>query len=198
MIYAEFIERDRRIPLEIHHVFSRQEQWSGDGDEKVVNIARTKAIGPPPACLCCWRIRDISRMDEWEAHFRSAEGRQDVAEWATYHALDFQRAGLYDEVIETAMPAEGLHLVEFFRPDETVPDEEIRRHFAERGKAHSAGRPSALLRRVGLLGPDPGGVAIWTFPNYAQMEKMARDAHGESPLKPTAAGLYRNVGQESI
>jgi len=80
MIYAEFIERDRRIPLEIHQVFSRQDHWSGEGDEQVVNIARTKAIGPPPAYLCCWRIGDISRMDEWQAHFRSAEARQDVAE----------------------------------------------------------------------------------------------------------------------
>lgn len=198
MIYAEFIERDRRIPLEIHQVFSRQDQWSGEGDEKVVNIARTKAIGPPPAYLCCWRIKDISRMDEWEAHFRSPEARQDVAEWATYHALDFQRAGLYDEVIETTMPAEGLHFVEFFRPGEALVDEEIRRHFAERGRTHSAARVNALMRRVGLLGPDPGGIAIWTFPSYVALEAMAREVHGESLLKPTAAGLYRNIGQESI
>jgi len=88
--------------------------------------------------------------------------------------------------------------VEFYCAADAMSDEEIRRHFAERGRKHSAGRPSALLRRVGLLGPDPGGIAIWTFPSYAGMEGMARNPHGESPLKPTAAGLYRNVGQESI
>ena len=198
MIFAEFIERDRRMPLEIHRVFSKQDQWTGEGDEQVVNIARTKAIGPQPACLCCWRIKDISRMDEWEAYFQTAEFREDVVEWATYHALDFQRAGLYDEVIETAMPRDGLHFVEFFGAGEAVSDEEIHHHFRKRGKKHAAGRLNALLRRVGLLGPDPGGLAIWTFPDYVEMEGIAREVHGESPLRPNAVGLYRNVGQESI
>lgn len=198
MIYAEFIERDRAIPLEIHRFFSKQDQWNAAGDERVINIARTKAVGPPPANLCCWRIKDISRMEEWETYFQSAESRQDVSEWATYHALDFRRAGLYDEVIETTMPEEGLHFVEFFAAAATVSDEEMHHHFRARSRKHSAGRLNALLRRVGLLGPDPGGIAIWTFSNYMEMERIAREVQDETPLRPTAVGLYRNVGQESI
>ncbi len=137
-------------------------------------------------------------MDEWEAYFQTAEFREDVVEWATYHALDFQRAGLYDEVIETAMPRDGLHFVEFFGAGEAVSDEEIHHHFRKREMKHAAGHLHALLRRVGLLAPDPGGIAIWTFPNYVEMESIAREVHGETPLRPIAVGLYRNVGQESI
>lgn len=198
MIYAEFIERDRAIPLEIHQYFSKQDQWNEEGDEQVMNIARTKAVGPQPACLCCWRIRDISRMDEWEAHLPSVESRRDVAEWATYHALDFRRAGLYDEVIETSMPEEGLHYVEVFAAGANVANEEMQQHFRARSRKHSAGQLNALLHRVGLLGPEPGGIAVWTFSNYVEMESIARESHDDTLLRPVAVGLYRNTGQESI
>ncbi len=73
MIYGEYIGRDRALPLQIFCHFSRQDDWTGEGDEKVVNIDRTKAIGATPGYLSCWRIADISRMDEWEDYIRSMD-----------------------------------------------------------------------------------------------------------------------------
>lgn len=198
MIYSEFIERDPALPFEIFQYFAKQDHWTGEGDKKVVNIARTKAIGPWPACLCCWRVADISRLDEWEAHFRSDEALRDVSEKATFHALDFQRAGLHDALVLAPLPDDGLHYVEFFHAGDDVSDDALQDHFAERAKAHPGGRLNVLLRRVGVLAPDPGGIAIWTFPDYVAMEGIARAHHGDHALRPRAAGLYRNVGFESI
>ena len=197
MIYTEYIERDRAIPFDVWRYFARQEGWVGE-DEKVVNIARTKAIGPWPTVLCCWQVKDIARLDEFEAYFRSDEGLRDVVERATYHAIDFQRAGLHDALLLAPLPDDGLHYVEFFDAGEEMADDAVREHFAGRAKAHGGGALKVLLRRVGLLAPYPGDIAIWTFPDYVAMEPIARERHGGHPLRPRAAGLYRNVGFESI
>ena len=198
MIYTEYIDRDRALPLEIFRALARQENWTGEGDEKVVNIGRTKTIGPRPGYLSCWRINDISRMDEWEAYFRSADSLRNVTERATFHALDFQRAGLHDEVLLTPLPDDGLHYVEFFAAGEDLSDDEVRDHFAGRAKAYGSGTLNVLLRRIGLLAPEPGDIAIWTFPDYVAMEPIARERHDGHALRPRAAGLYRNIGFESI
>ncbi len=198
MIYSEYIDRDRALPLEIFRYLARQEYWTGEGDEKVVNIGRTKTIGPRPGYLSCWRIKDIARMDEWEAYFRSEDSLRDVTERATFHALDFQRAGLHDELLLTPLPDAGLHYVEFFEAGEEVSDDDVREHFAGRAKAYGGAALKVLLRRVGLLAPEPGDIAIWSFPDYVAVEPIVRERHAGHPLRPRAAGLYRNVGFESI
>ena len=198
MIYSEYIDRDRALPLDIFRHFARQDGWTGEGDEKVVNIGRTKAIGPTPGYLSCWRIADISRMDEWEAYFRSDEALRDTAELATFHALDFQRAGLHDDLLLTPLPDAGLHYVEFFRADDGISDDDVRGHFVGRAEAYGDNALKVVLRRVGLLAPDPGGIAIWSFPDYVAVESIARERHGGHALAPQAAGLYRNIGFESI
>ena len=65
MIYLEFIDWDRSIPVEIFRYLSPQEQWTDPEDEKVINIGRHKGLGAHPAYLSGWRIRGFERLDEW-------------------------------------------------------------------------------------------------------------------------------------
>ena len=190
MIYAEYIEHDRTLPISIFEYIGRQEGWSGNGDVKLGNLGRAERIGPEPSVICLWRHAGMKRMDEWEASFRTDEARRDPGFAATRLAIHFVRSGLYDEIIGGRALESGLHYVEFFAADEEYENERIRAHFESRAANYPDGRLDFVLRRVGLLAPDPGCLAVWTFPGYAEVEPLARERHAGSPLRPTAAGLY--------
>lgn len=123
---------------------------------------------------------------------------RDVTKRATFHALNFQRAGLNDELLLAPLPDDGLHFIEFFEAVDDISDDDLREHFAERERAYGDGTLKVLLRRIGLLAPDPGHIAIWSFPDYVAVEPIARECYGDHPLRPCAASLYRNIGFESI
>jgi len=196
MIYAEFIDWDRRMPVELFRHQSRQDNWAEGADTKTINIGRHKGIGPRPAYLCCWRIAGMARLDEWEELFKSPAGRRDIAEHATFQALDFRECGLYDELVAGALPDGNLHFLERFDAGQDVEDEELEAHFRERAARCAGASLSFLLRRVGLLGPRDGDLAIWTAPSFAALEPLARERHAPGPFRPVAAGIYRNVGHE--
>jgi hypothetical protein len=80
--------------------------------------------------------------------------------------------------------------VEFFRADEAATDYGMRENFVSRAARYPDGHLDFVLHRVGLLGPEPGGLAIWTFRGYAAAEPIIRERHGDNPLRPLAAGLY--------
>lgn len=190
MIYAEYIEHDRNLPIALFEHLGRQSSWVSDIDVKVANLGRAERIGPEPSVICLWRHPGMARMDEWEASFRTDEARRDPAFQATRLAIHFTRGGLYDEIVGAAPLGGGLHYVEFFAAGEEHGDEAVRDHFTSRAKRYSEGKLDFVLRRVGLLGPDPGGLAIWTFAGYAAAEPIIRERHGANPLRPLQAGLY--------
>lgn len=192
MIFAEYIRRERDTPLEVFRHHGRQD-WTAPEDRMVANLGRTMKLAPEPHYMCWWAIPAIRRMDEWEAHFRTPEGRLYLAESPVGRALSFAQGGLYDALLgEGAVPS-GLHLVEFFAGDDLAP-EHLREAFQERAAAGGA-RLVYLLRRVGLLAPDPGGMALWTFGRYAEAEPFLRRPRGGAvPIR--AAGLYRNFGDD--
>lgn len=191
MIYAEFITRDRNLPLEMFRHFGRQD-WQSDKDTLVANLGRTMKIGPEPQALCWWKIAGMVRMDEWEAHFKTAEGRLYMAESPVARALNFYRCGLYDIVSGGDPVGPGLHVVEFFDPEGRTA-EQLRESFGAR--LDRRGALAAILTRIGLLGPDPGGMALWTFPDYVSAEPFLRAASGPT-CRVHAVGLYRNIGDE--
>ena len=49
MIYAEFIEHDRSLPVQIFEHLGRQQGWVSDIDVKVANLGRAERIAPEPA-----------------------------------------------------------------------------------------------------------------------------------------------------
>lgn len=196
MIYAEFIDWDRRMPVELFRHQSRQDNWTEGADVKTINIGRHKGIGPRPAYLCCWRIAGMARLDEWEVLFKSPAGRRDIAEHATFQALDFRECGLYEELVAGVLPDGNLHYMERFDAGQDADDGEIVAHFQARARRGTGAELGFLMRRVGLLGPENGDLAIWTAPSFAALEPLVRERHATGPLRPVAAGIYRNVGHE--
>lgn len=192
MILAEYIARDRTVPWELFRRHGHQD-WVSDQDVMVANLGRTMKIGPQPHYMCWWKIASIARMDEWEAYFRTDEGRHYAATSPVPHALDFYQAGLYDEIIGDGKVPDGLHLVEFFEADSTSPHS-VRDFFKQRDAA--GGRLTYVIKRLGLMAPDPGGIALWTFPNYVAAEGFLRATPPNGEIRITAAGLYRNFGDD--
>jgi hypothetical protein len=198
MIYAEYIEHDRNLPIQIFEHHGRQSGWVSDVDVKVANLGRAERIAPEPSVICLWRHPGMARMDEWEASFRTDAARRDPAFQATRLAIHFKRGGLYDEIVGGPPLGEGLHYVEFFAAGEEIADEKIRDNFLTRAGRYPEGKLGFVLRRVGLLGPEPGALAIWTFAGYAAAEPIVRERHGDNVLRPRAAGLYYNFEEALI
>ncbi len=192
MILAEYIARDRNVPWELFRHHGRQD-WVSDQDVMVANLGRTMKIGPPPHYMCWWKIKSIARMDEWEDHFRTAEGRHYAATSPVPRALDFYQAGLYDEIIGDGQVPDGLHLAEFFAADDASPDE-IHDYFQRR--FGGGGKLTYVIKRLGLMAPDPGGIALWTFDNYLTAEGFLRAKPPSGPVQIRSAGLYRNFGDD--
>ncbi len=192
MILAEYIARDRSVPWELFRHHGRQD-WVSDRDVMVANLGRTMKIGPQPHYMCWWKIASIARMDQWEEYFRTAEGRHYAATSPVPRALDFYQAGLYDEIIGEGRVPDGLHLVEFFAADDVGADA-VRDYFSRRSPA--GGRLVYVLKRLGLMAPDPGGIALWTFPSYVAAEGFLRAPAPAGQVRVTAAGLYRNFGDD--
>ena len=193
MIFAEYIERPPGTPLHLFRHHGRQD-WVADGDVMVANLARTMRLAGEPHFMCWWRIKGIERVDEWEAHFRTPEGRLYQAETPVTSAVNFTRNGLYDEVIGEGKVPVGLHLLELFDADHFAAAD-LRRLFEARAKSAPAGRLLHVLKRIGKLAADPGSMALWTFDSYAAAEPFLR-AKPPADLPITAAGLYRNFGDE--
>ena len=196
MVYLEFIDWDRRTPVDIFHFLKAQEGWIDEAeDSQVLNVGRHKGLGAKPAYLCGWRIRDLGRIDEWEAYFKSAAGKTDYAELAALQGLDFVRCGLYDELIYAPLADDCVHFIEYFDGYGSATDDELRTHFERRNATLSGATLACLFRRVGLLGPQDGDIAIWTCPDLASIEPIARARHEGSNFAPLRVGVYRNAGQ---
>jgi hypothetical protein len=198
VIYAEYIEHDRVLPIQIFEHLGRQTGWDSQVDEKVANLARAERIAPQPSVICLWRNSGMARMDEWEPALRSEAALRDPAAQALRLSVHFTRSGLYDEIIGGPPLGKGLHFIEFFSAGEEVSDAEVREHFLNRARHYPDGHLDFVLRRVVLLGPEPGALAIWTFANYAAVEPIARERHNGKALRPTAAGLYFNFEDARI
>ena len=66
-----------------------------------------------------------------------------------------------------------------------------------------------LATRIGMLAPEPGGVAVWTLPSFGAMETLARNfnsrqqvsksgAESRLPVVPFSAGTYADLGKEML
>ena len=53
------------------------------------------------------------------------------------------------------------------------------------------------LDRIGHLGPDPRGLAIWSLPAWSALSGIARDAPA-GPVRTVTAGLYSVLGKETL
>lgn len=198
MIYLEFIERDRWVPIEVfRHNGNQQSNWSeGSVDRMILQLGRTMRLGPRPSYLCFWDIPDIARLDAWEEYFHSPAAGRNPRSLAMHRSINIDRAGLYD-VLEARDPIEApLYVVEYCEAAD-ADDAALRAGFAERARSHTGATPLRLLRRLGGLGPDPTVLAVWGAASYVAAEPLLR-APWPAPTRLMDVGVYRPFGEEIL
>jgi hypothetical protein len=201
MIYVEYISRRPGIDLADFYRVVRQVQqnWESGSpaDRLMLNAGRTWRLGPEPEYLCVWHVRDagLERLGQWQQAFRDRGAVGDEATMARVARIDV--AGCYDELSEPVPARNGLYYIEFFRP--TASGEQIRRWYEDRGKALPEFCLNLVGLRIGRLGPEPGGVAVWTVPGFGSLPRIVRQLDGlASPVELATAGLYADTGSEIL
>ena len=198
MIYMEFVERDRWVPIEVfRHLGNQQSSWAeGSVDRMVLQLGRTLRFGPRPSYLCLWDIPDIGRLDAWEEYFQSPAAFENRRSQAMHRSINIDRAGLYD-ILHRANSAEAsVYIVEYCEPLK-VEDSEIQQIFSDRSTRHRELQLIFLLRRLGHLGPDPALMSIWGAPTYIAAEPLLREASWDK-VQLVDVGVYRSFGAETL
>ena len=168
-----------------------------EADRMVLQLGRTLRFGPQPSYLAFWKIAGLHRLDDWEDYFGGKDWYDNARSQAMHRSIHIQRAGLYREMIEGPIPLEGVQGVEFFDApniDETV----IIESFSERAARFTDATLNWLLLRIGVYGPDPAHLAVWTFPTYKKMETFLPDQKVAKGITIGTAGIYRLLGQEIL
>jgi hypothetical protein len=75
--YIEFVEPKQNVPQQQFQevVKASNERWAAahPDDELVLLIGRTWRLGPRPAYLTIWRIKDASTLTRWTREFQEPE-----------------------------------------------------------------------------------------------------------------------------
>jgi hypothetical protein len=198
MIYVEFISREPAIPREIFRYIGDQSvSWvQAERDQFLGQLGRTMRIGPHPAYLTIFRVSGLARLEEWEDYFRSNDYHSNLRSFAMQRSLQMVRDGCYDELVATEPVGDGLYVLEFFSADDAVSNSDIANDFTRRGETQTEARLVMLLRRIGLLGPNPGGIAGWRLDGARDLETFVRAPARMENARRREAGLYRKFGTE--
>jgi hypothetical protein len=188
--YIEFYERRPDASLDRFHSITRSSfaEWSRrhPEDELVANIGRTWRMGPYPYLLV-WGCSGFERLAEWDATFRS--GTVADIEDPILEVLTTPAAGFYRDVgPPLPRPAGGPFFLETF-----VPWDGAAERFARRADAAGVAL-TLVVARIGLLGPDPGGLALFSLSSLADIGRLADDV----PDQVRDAGCYAVVGEEIL
>jgi hypothetical protein len=75
----------------------------------------------------------------------------------------------------------------------------VRSAYEQRAAGHPELELFFVLDRIGRLGPDPPGLAVWGLPSWAHLEEIARDLDGvDAPVRLVHAGMYSEFGKETL
>lgn len=198
MIYIEYMEHDRAIPAEPTKPPGEKARWADDcafpENQPLAVLGRSLRLGPHPPYLAIWRCRTFERLQEWESYFKA---RRTLHSAASQNAVHLCQAGCYTEVLSGTPIEGGIQYIEFFKHDVSRREEVVARHFSERVGRYENGVLNAVLCRMGPLGPDPGALAIWTFPRHADVERIVFDSQWQRTLDIVRSGLYRKLNGET-
>lgn len=198
MIYIEYMDHDRSIPLELFQAGEdrpRHPQSEYDSiDHPIAALGRALRTGLHPPYLAIWKCRALESLNEWESYFRA---RQSLHLTASRNAIRLSSAGCYREAFSGPPIGDGIQYIEYFAFGPDHEESEIAHCFHERIERHRNGALNFVFCRMGALGPDPGGLAIWTFENAAEIEKIVLDGKRHKDIDIVTAGIYRKLGEES-
>lgn len=203
LVYIEYVSRRPGVSLEgFHGIVGRgQSGWAGDyaDDRLVLNLARTWRLGPEPEYLTVWYTPDagLERISDWERIFTSGEAASYEEPFRVAGRID--SAGCYEPLLEPVAGGGGPYYAEYFDFARGVSRDGIRSYFSERRDRHRELELNLLVDRIGKLGPDPRGLAIWSLPSYGALDGIARELDGiEEPVRLVNAALYADFGKEIL
>jgi hypothetical protein len=200
MIYVEYFSRRPGVRLdEFHSKVAQGLAWETEysEDRLVLKAARTWRLGPLPEYFIVWYTpgAGFERFQAWEEAFRSGEA--DRFEHPFLSVARVEAAGCYDALREPVHVREGLYYAEYFRSRSDQAS--VARFFAKRAEGHPELQLVLLVDRIGRLGPDPGGLAVWALSDFAALSAVTRDLDGvDEPIAISAAGLYTDIGREIL
>lgn len=201
LVYIEYISRNPGVSLETfrHVVGSLQAGWEHRheaDDVLLLNIARTWRVGPEPEYLTVWLSKvGLERLDEWERLYEEGE----EAPWNVPFRLagSMDAAGCYEPLLEPRTGTAGRYYAEYFDLAPGASRHEVRAFFVERAARHPALELTLLIDRIGTLGPDPRGLAVWGCPAWSAIEELVRELDGVAePVRRVRGGLYADLGKE--
>ena len=203
MVYVEYISRLPGIDLADFRTTFRtvQQGWesSFSEDQLILNAARTWRLGPEPEYFTAWLSPNstFDRLDEWDRIFRARDSETYGFDSPLRRVARMDYAGCYEPLIMPMRAKRGIYYAEIFRPNKAGAA--IRRFFEERAPNHRGFTLNLLVRRLGRLAPDPGGLAVWTLPNFAALGEIAEELEGVSePVELVRSGVYVDVGEEVV
>ncbi len=201
LIYIEYFSRRPGVDLETFRkqAAQGQEGWdSGFGEDRLVlGLGRTWRLGPEPEYMAVWHCpaAGFDRLDSWDEIFRS--GGADHLEEPFFQVARIDVAGCYAPLLEPVQGRDGVYYAEFFRAGGDL--DAVRDFYRERSEEHSEFKLNLLVHRVGKLGPDPGGIAVWTLPDFASLGAIAADLDAvREPVELVTAGTYADFGREIL
>ncbi len=156
-------------------------------------------MGPDPEYLSVWYTPDsgLERIDFWEQAFRS--GDADAYEEPFRLAARIDRAGCYEPIGEPVRGAHERYYVEWFEPAAGASRQELAAWFGERAARHDDLVLNLACLRIGHLGPDPSGLAVWGLPSWQACDAIARELAGvEHPARLVTASFYAEWGKEQL
>jgi hypothetical protein len=201
MIYIEYMSRRPGVDRSDFHEFMSKglEGWDAgyQEDRLILGMSRTWRLGPEPEHIGVWDSPQagFERIDEWDRIFRS--GAADHLEEPLQKVARIDAAGCYEALLDPVRGRGGTYYVEFFRAEGELSA--IQAFYVARERRHQRLDLNLLVHRIGCLGPDPGGLAVWTLPNFASLSEIANELDGvREPIQLKAAGTYTDVGKEII
>jgi hypothetical protein len=201
LVYIEYISRRPGVDLASFHaaVLHGQEGWDAayGEDQLVINAGRTWRLGPEPEYVAVWYSPDagIERLDTWDKEFRS--GAADALEEPFRQVARIEAAGCYDAWRAPVPARGGTYYAEFFRA--RADRAAITNLYEARAQRHARLTLNLLAHRIGRLGPEPGGLALWTVPDFGSLAQIAGELDGVThPIELVTAGTYADVGQEIL
>ena len=202
LVYIEYISRRPGVSLEaFHEVAGRgQTAWAGEygDDQLVLNVGRTWRMGPEPEYVAVWynAAAGLERIADWEQIFTSGEAARFEEPFKLAARID--AAGCYEPLLDPVPGSGGPYYAEFFEPAPDTSGDAVRSFFEERRS--TSGRELHLLAvRLGRLGPDPPGLAVWSLPSYGDLATVARELDGVAePVRLVKAALYADLGNEIL
>ena len=201
MLYVEYVSRRPGVALTEFHAAVNEAQAGWDDaygeDRLLLNVGRTWRLGPEPEYFAVWHApaHGLDRIDDWDRIFRA--GAMERHEQLFRRVARIDTAGCYDALREPLVGRGGTYYAELFRP--TGSREEIARFYDGRIARRAGLRLNLVALRIGKLGPEPGGLAVWTVPSFASLEQLARELDGvREPIELVSAGTYADTGQEIL